>query len=147
LVDTAATGSVPGVAVRDSNEVFWLGTTTGSTRHGDDIRQFLHWTYALGGVSANGAEGALSSLFGSPEFQLVPPLTMQFCRGSATDNQNAISNGTVPAICKLSSLTQQSPAYLGRAALGRYTFTVPASDLSGSSAMRIDFKFNAKSAN
>jgi hypothetical protein len=144
FVDTGATGQVPGVFVRDSNEVFWLGLTAASSNPGGDIHQFQHFSYALGGVSTSGDEGALSSLFASPEFNLVPSLTTQFCRGSATDNQNAISNGTVSPQCKLSSFTTQSPAYLGRAALGRYTFTVAATDLSGSSAMRVDFKFIAK---
>jgi len=62
-------------------------------------------------------------------------------------DQNAIGNGTIPAQCKLSSLTQQSPAYVGRAALGRYIFTVAATDLTGSSALRVDLQFIAKSAN
>ena len=73
---------------------------------------------------------------------------MELCRGTAEQNAALMASNTqVPQECKLATATQVAPAYVGRGLLGRYTFTVPASDLAGTSALRVSFKFAARKSN
>jgi hypothetical protein len=144
FVDTNASGRSPGSAVRDTGEVLWLGVDSLSPIPGGDQSEYVHFTYSRGGATVD-SHSTLAALFNSPEWREVPRLIMDFCRGSAGDNQKIIDgNGQIPLTCKLTNNSQVSPSYVGRSLLGRYTFTVPESAISGPSAMRVDFQFLAK---
>ncbi len=142
FVDTGAAGRTQGRAMRDSSEQLWLGPTSAAP-NGLDTAQYLSFSYARSAPALDNAN-VLATLFASPQWKEVPLLTMDVCRGSATNNADIITNGQVPPQCKLSANVNELPAWRGRALLGHYVFTVAEGDLVGASALRVNFEFSAK---
>jgi len=133
---------------RTGKDAFWLGPTSAGGGTGKSPDEFT----VLGGAGGGpfGAESAapLQILALMPGWTAEPTLTFPLCRGSAANNAALVTSPSgPPAACRLSTVVPTAAAaYLGRALLGRYNFTLPADALVGTTnALRVFLQFEARS--